>query len=579
MTLRGIFTVLTAGGVALMTALGLTALQLNEAATELELAEQSRYHSYLLADELRQSSDELTRMARTYAVTGDARYEQQYLDVLAIRDGKKPRPEGYERIYWDFIAAGEAKPRPDGETVSLQTLLERAGVTEAEFAKLRDAQARSDALVKTETVALNAVKGRFDDGKGGFTRTGEPDLALAQRILHDAGYHRTKAEILRPLDAFFALLSERTAAQVAAAQAHQAFWMQVVVGLIVLTALTLALSLMFAYRKLMTILGDEPQAVSEQLREIAAGRLDGEIRTKRPNSVLGVLAHMQAELAGMIGGIRRGSDQLRETGGNLKTLSSLVAEGCAQQAQSTTEIAAAVEELAVGVAEMAGSAENVERLTGQAQADVSDGAAQVSGVAQKIHQVREVVLESAENVRALGRESEKISAIVDTIRDVADQTSLLALNAAIEAARAGEQGRGFAVVADEVRRLAERTEVSTREITEMVQAIQSGVQLSAAKMEQAVVEVEAGNVLSGQVEERLQGIQRQSADVLTLVQGITLALVEQKAAGSEIARNVEHIVGLSERSDQGVRSIDDNVDTLNAVAHGLHEAVARFKLA
>src|SRR5688572_13217227 len=68
-------------------------------------AQQSRYESYLLADELRQSSDDLTRLARTYVVTADPAYEAQYLDVVAIRAGQKPRPAQYHRIYWDFVAA------------------------------------------------------------------------------------------------------------------------------------------------------------------------------------------------------------------------------------------------------------------------------------------------------------------------------------------------------------------------------------------------------------------------------------------------------------------------------------------
>src|SRR3990167_2689821 len=74
-------------------------------------SQENRYQSYLLADELRQSSDDLPRLARTYAVSGDSRYEQQYWQVLDIRNGKQPRPQQYERLYWDFIAAGQPAPR------------------------------------------------------------------------------------------------------------------------------------------------------------------------------------------------------------------------------------------------------------------------------------------------------------------------------------------------------------------------------------------------------------------------------------------------------------------------------------
>ena len=75
---------------------------------EIARASRQRYVSYLLADELRQSSDDLTRLVRTYVVTGDPRWEQQYNEVVNIRSGKQPRPAGYEGIYWDFRAADTA---------------------------------------------------------------------------------------------------------------------------------------------------------------------------------------------------------------------------------------------------------------------------------------------------------------------------------------------------------------------------------------------------------------------------------------------------------------------------------------
>jgi methyl-accepting chemotaxis protein len=176
----------------------------------MNLAQEMRYNSQLRADELRQSSDDLTRMARTYAVTGDLLYEKMYFEILAIRNGEKPRPEKYERIYWDFIAGNMDPDRKSENAVSLQKMMESLGFTEDEFKKLKEAQVNSDKLVKTETIAMNAVKGFYDDGKGNFTIKGAPNNALAIRLMHDKDYHIEKAKIMKPIDSFFELLDTRT---------------------------------------------------------------------------------------------------------------------------------------------------------------------------------------------------------------------------------------------------------------------------------------------------------------------------------------------------------------------------------
>jgi len=89
-------------------------------------------------------------MARTYAVTGDPRYEQYYDQILAIRDGKIARPANYDRIYWDLILDPRDMPVAMGEPVSLQTLMKQANFTDDEFEILTEAQNNSDQLVALE---------------------------------------------------------------------------------------------------------------------------------------------------------------------------------------------------------------------------------------------------------------------------------------------------------------------------------------------------------------------------------------------------------------------------------------------
>ena len=261
-----------------------------QANDHLDRAHDGRYQSFLLASELRRSSDDLTRLARTYVVTGDVMFEQQYDGVLAIRDGRLPRPRHYERIYWDFASANAALPDAVDAPVPLDTLMRRATLTGAEIAALQLAKRGSDALVLTERIAMNAAKGRFGDGRGGFSVSRQPDPVMARTLLHDRHYHVKKAAVLRHVDDFFGLLDRRTAASVETAQQNARQMTMLVYGLAALTLATLAVTLWRVYRAIR-----EPLARAVAVaRRIALGDLSGEIAGGS-----GETGHLLASLASM----------------------------------------------------------------------------------------------------------------------------------------------------------------------------------------------------------------------------------------------------------------------------------------
>ena len=188
-------------------------------ANELAEAELQKYYSYQLADELRQSSDDLTRMARTYAVTGNEKYQKFFNRILTIRNGETPRPQDYNDIYWDLVTGDAEKDSAEaGEKISLESRMLSAGFTVKEFALLKDSQNQSDSLVKLENIAMHALKGEFDDGTGSFQVQKTPDQPLAIQILHSQQYHEAKAKIMKPLRDFTQMVNQRTSILVSGLQ-------------------------------------------------------------------------------------------------------------------------------------------------------------------------------------------------------------------------------------------------------------------------------------------------------------------------------------------------------------------------
>ena len=162
-----------------------------------------RYDSMRLADELRLSSEELTRMVRSYIATGDPRYKKHYRDVAAIRDGGLPRPVDYHNMVWDPLPANSPSTEPAySPAISLLELIRRAGVTEEEFAKLAAAKARSDDLIRTELAAMALLEAPGPQA--------HDNRARALAMVFDDAYHQSKALVIQPISEFYAMVESRT---------------------------------------------------------------------------------------------------------------------------------------------------------------------------------------------------------------------------------------------------------------------------------------------------------------------------------------------------------------------------------
>lgn len=272
------------------------------------------------------------------------------------------------------------------------------------------------------------------------------------------------------------------------------------------------------------------------------------------------------------------SSQVTTAASQVHSIAERIATGAEEVAAQSATVATAGEEMSATSGDIAQNCQMAAEGAQRASETAKSGAEVVEKTVWVMSQIAEKVQESAKTVASLGERSDQIGAIIGTIEDIADQTNLLALNAAIEAARAGEQGRGFAVVADEVRALAERTTRATREISEMIKAIQNETKGAVVAMEQGVHQVEAGTIEAEKSGQALQEILQQINDVAMQVNQIATAAEEQTATTSEISSNMLQITDVVQQTSKGAHESATAATQLKSSAEELQRLVNQFKL-
>jgi len=168
----------------------------------IDRANELRFHSFLLATELRQSSEDLPRLVRAYVITGDPVFKRQYQEILDIRDGKAARSVEYRNTYGELVLPGRKTRRDIPQTIALLDMMKQAGVSSEELDKLKEAKAKSDALTEIERTAMKLVEST--------TPFSDRNRLKATELLHGTTYHQGTAEIMQLISQFYRMMDQRT---------------------------------------------------------------------------------------------------------------------------------------------------------------------------------------------------------------------------------------------------------------------------------------------------------------------------------------------------------------------------------
>lgn len=351
--------------------------------------------------------------------------------------------------------------------------------------------------------------------------------------------------------------------------------------MMIVTAFSLVIGAAFSVltvKRLLQILGGEPEKAAEIINQIADGDLRLTVEASAPNSIMSALHKLNNQLNQMTASTTKAAADLMSASTDLLNTSKQNEKLIGQQKHETEQGASAIQQMANSVIDVAHHTNQAAILAQTAMKEFTAGQQEVDKTQQTISQLASKVGEAAVVIDNLSEGSREIGSVLDVIQGIAEQTNLLALNAAIEAARAGEQGRGFAVVADEVRSLAGRTQQSTRQIQEVIKRMQDGSQKAVEVMKQGQEQASLSVDQAHRAGDALKAINSSVTRINDMNTQIATTAEEQSVVAADINKNFDSITHSANLAEQEARKITQSSNALDGLATILGAAVKQFKV-
>lgn len=350
--------------------------------------------------------------------------------------------------------------------------------------------------------------------------------------------------------------------------------------------------------------------ISHELNRTASGDFSGDDVKVTTNDEIGLLTNdfntMKSTMKELLSQINQSTEHVAASSEQLTAIADetskateeitnsiqLIANGSEESTNSLQESAQSLEEVTLAIQNLAENASEISEASTIITTQAQQGNLYVEQTVQQINSINQKVNESGDVLRLLDSSSNEIGEISKVITDIADQTNLLALNAAIEAARAGEHGKGFAVVAEEVRKLAEQSQRSSKQISNLIKDIQLNMSRSTESMNHVKVEVQDGlNIVSktdtsfkeivGELEIMKEKVTDMAATVEEMsasAQEVAATVVNNSHATKEASEHSQRVAATTEEQLAAMQEVSSSTKSLSNLAVELQDLVNKFKM-